>query len=60
MLKSLSSAKYTYPLGEGHGFILKHSVGFKLMGGEVDAPLVYTDYYYLEALLRYTKLASKK
>lgn len=60
MLKSLSSAKYTYPVGEGHGFILKHSVGFKLGGGEVDAPLVYADYYYLEALLRYNRLTSKK
>ncbi len=55
MLKSLSSAAYTYAPGEGHGFILKHSVGFKPKGGEIDVPLVYADYYYLEALLRYKK-----
>ena len=56
MLQSLSSNEYTYPIGEGNGFILKHSVGFKPKGGEVDAPLVYADYYYLEALLRYEKI----
>ena len=54
----LSSNEYTYPSGEGHGYILKHSVGFKPKGGEIDVPLVYADYYYLEALLRYKKLKS--
>ncbi len=60
MLKSLASDAYTYAPGEGHGFILKHSVGFKPKGGEIDVPLVYADYYYLEALLRYKKIVSVK
>ncbi len=60
MLQSLSSDAYTYAPGAGHGFILKHSVGFKPKGGEIDVPLVYADYYYLEALLRYKKIVSVK
>lgn len=51
MIRSLSE-KYTAPEGEGRGFILLHSVGSKPFGSEVDVPLVYADYYYLEALLR--------
>ena len=34
------------------GFILLHSTGHKPANGEVDVPLIYADYYYLEALLR--------
>ncbi len=35
-----------------HGFILDHSTGFLPAGSEIDVPLNYADYYYLEALLR--------
>jgi len=34
---------------------LKHSVGSIPHGGEIDVPLVYADYYYLEALLRFKR-----
>jgi hypothetical protein len=51
ILKSLGS-KYASPAGENFGFILAHSVGNKRGGTEVDVPLNYADYYYLEALLR--------
>jgi unsaturated chondroitin disaccharide hydrolase len=44
--------KYTSPIGENKGFILLHSTGSKPSKSEVDEPLVYADYYYLEALLR--------
>jgi len=53
MLKSLSSAVYTAPVGENGGFILKHSVGNLTKDREVDVPLSYADYYYVEAMLRY-------
>jgi hypothetical protein len=33
-----------------------HSTGHKPGNSEVDVPLVYADYYYLEALLRYKQL----
>ncbi|MBC8006204.1 MAG: glycoside hydrolase family 88 protein, partial [Verrucomicrobia bacterium] len=43
---------YRSSLGENKGFILVHSTGSKPMNSEVDVPLNYADYYYLEALFR--------
>ena len=51
MMNSLST-KYISPVGENKGFILLHSTGSKPSNSEVDVPLSYADYYYLEALLR--------
>lgn len=51
ILQSLST-KYIAPAGSSKGFILLHSTGSKPGSFEVDAPLSYADYYYLEALLR--------
>ena len=55
MLKSLSSEKYKTG-GKDNIFILGHSVGSIPHGGEVDVPIVYADYYYVEALLRLLEL----
>ena len=55
MLSSLASPAYTAKVGENNNFILKHSVGHKPGNSEVNTPIVYADYYYLEALLRYKK-----
>lgn len=55
MLQSLSSAAYRAKLGENGGFLLKNSVGSFLANSEVDVPLTYADYYFLEGLLRYKK-----
>ncbi|AGA78411.1 glycoside hydrolase family 88 protein [Echinicola vietnamensis] len=52
-LISLSSDKYRAKLGENGGFILMHSVGSLPHNSEVDVPLTYADYYYIEALKRY-------
>jgi rhamnogalacturonyl hydrolase YesR len=43
---------YRSPIGENKGFILIHSTGSKPMNSEVDVPINYADYYYLEALIR--------
>jgi unsaturated chondroitin disaccharide hydrolase len=51
MVESLSRA-YTSPAGENKGFILLHSTGHKPNNSEVDVPINYADYYFLEALLR--------
>ena len=59
-LISLSSEQYLAAAGTNGGFILKHSTGFKLRASEVDVPLSYADYYYVEALLRLKKLLSGK
>ncbi len=55
MLRSLSSDAYRARLGENGGFLLKNSVGSFLANSEVDVPLTYADYYFLEGLLRYKK-----
>ncbi|MBS1563421.1 MAG: glycoside hydrolase family 88 protein [Bacteroidetes bacterium] len=59
ILQSLTQS-YRAPIGQAHGFLLLHSVGSKPQDSEVDTPLSYADYYYLEALLRYKKLTTIK
>ncbi len=56
ILRTLASDKYLCAPGECHGFLLKHSVGSIPHGNEVDVPLTYADYYFLEALIRYNNL----
>lgn len=56
ILKALSIPKYMANDGKNNGFILKHSVGSIPHGFEIDVPLVYADYYFLEALTRYKAL----
>lgn len=58
-LRSLTSPAYLANPGEQGGFILKHSVGSLPGNSEVDVPLTYADYYYVEALLRMKKLLSQ-
>jgi unsaturated chondroitin disaccharide hydrolase len=60
MMTSLASSDYTAKLGENKNFVLKHSVGSIPHNNEIDVPLNYADYYYLEALVRMGKLSSKK
>ncbi|MCR4922274.1 MAG: alginate lyase family protein [Bacteroidaceae bacterium] len=43
---------YRAPEGTHHGFLLLHSVGSRPANSEVDVPLNYADYYYLEAMQR--------
>ena len=52
IMKSLASDAYRPKLGEGGNFLLLHSVGSIPHGSEIDKPLNYADYYYLEALSR--------
>lgn len=55
--KTITSLANNYASSEedSNPFILKHSVGNYPRGIEVDVPLNYADYYYLEALLRYNR-----
>jgi unsaturated chondroitin disaccharide hydrolase len=53
MLQSLTQAPYQSLPGTNGGFILQHSVGHIPQGTEVDVPLTYADYYYVEAMKRY-------
>ncbi|MEO8403020.1 MAG: glucuronyl hydrolase [Chitinophagaceae bacterium] len=56
MLKSLTSPAYKATAGTNGGFILEHGVGHFPNKTEVDVPLTYGDYYFIEALERYKKL----
>ncbi|MFD1771648.1 glycoside hydrolase family 88 protein [Sphingobacterium suaedae] len=51
-LESLSSSEYFADQGTNGGFLLKHNVGSFPHDSEVDRPLTYADYYYLEGLTR--------
>ncbi|NDP21141.1 MAG: glucuronyl hydrolase [Paludibacter sp.] len=59
-LRTLASPEYTANIGENGNFILKHSVSSIPHKSEVDVPLTYADYYYVEALLRMKSLLRKK
>jgi Predicted unsaturated glucuronyl hydrolase involved in regulation of bacterial surface properties, and related proteins len=56
MLRSLSSPKYRASGDEVGGMLLKHSCGGVPGNIEVDVPLSYADYYYVEAMMRYKAL----
>ena len=53
ILESLSGDTYRAKAGENGGFLLKHSTGALVLNSEIDVPLIYADYYFLEALKRY-------
>jgi hypothetical protein len=53
ILRSLSSDAYRAKWGTNGGFLLMHSTGSLPAKSEVDVPLTYADYYFLEALKRY-------
>ena len=58
MLKSLSSP--AYQCGDAKPAFLLHSTGHWPNGSEIDASIIYADYYYIEALLRFKKLNENK
>ncbi|MEZ3443156.1 DUF4995 domain-containing protein [uncultured Alistipes sp.] len=56
LLMALSSDAYLAKKGENGGFILMHATGHLPANSEIDVPLNYGDYYYLEAIRRYLGL----
>lgn len=56
ILHSLAGPAYRAPIGTNGNFMLMHSVGSIAHGFEIDVPLVYADYYFMEALQRYDLL----
>ena len=53
ILRTLASPEYLAEPRTNGGFLLKHSVGNLPGHSEVDVPLTYADYYFLEALILY-------
>jgi PKD repeat protein len=54
-INTIASDNYTAALESNNNFILMHGTGNYPAGREMDAPLIYADYYYLEALTRYRR-----
>ncbi|MCJ8209126.1 glycoside hydrolase family 88 protein [Mucilaginibacter sp. RS28] len=59
IIRNLSSEKYLAKPGANGGFILQHSVGSLPGHTEIDVPLTYADYYFIEALGRYKRINEK-
>lgn len=59
IMESLSTDAYRTPLGTNGNFLLLHSVGSIPHNNEIDVPLNYADYYFLEALARKKALEEK-
>ena len=59
-LRSLASREYLAAPGTNSSFIIRHATGNYLRDSELDGALSYADYYFLEGLLRYTKLLEGK
>lgn len=59
MLKSLAGKSYRAEANSNGNFIITHCVGSLPHGFELDVPIVYADYYFLEALKRYNDLIKK-
>jgi uncharacterized protein YyaL (SSP411 family) len=53
MLRSLSNPTYKAAAGTNGGFIIQHCVGHMPQKTEIDQPLTYADYYFVEAMKRY-------
>ena len=56
ILRVLSGDHYLAAPGTNGGFLLKHGVGHFPAKSEVDVPLTYADYYFVEAMRRYQQL----
>ncbi|MGN0036127.1 MAG: glycoside hydrolase family 88 protein [Bacteroidaceae bacterium] len=59
IMESLGSPAYRAEVGTNGNFILMHSVGSIPHGHEIDVPINYADYYFLEALIRKRDLEKK-
>jgi len=55
-IRTLSSPLYRANPGENGNFILMHSVGSIPANSEVDVPLTYADYYFIEAMMRFREV----
>lgn len=60
ILHSLGGPNYRAKEGTNANFVLMHSTGAIPQNSEIDVPLVYADYYFIEALFRYDRLLNNK
>ena len=60
IISSFAAQGYIAGRSEVENFVLKHGVGNMPGGVEVDVPLIYGDYYFLEALMKYKNISKKE
>ena len=56
IMHSLGGPNYRALEGANGNFILMHSTGAIPQNGEIDVPLTYADYYFIEAMYRYDRM----
>jgi len=56
IFNSLLSSEFLADPKKNNGFLLKHSTGSKPNNSEIDVPLIYADYYFIEMILRKSNL----
>ncbi|WP_310393768.1 glycoside hydrolase family 88 protein [Hymenobacter sp.] len=60
MLSSLASPAYLAKPNTNNSFILMHSTGHLPHNSEIDVPINYADYYFIEGLLRWNQRTDPK
>ena len=60
LLATLSSPEFLAPVGENAGFLLLHSTGHLPNNSEIDVPIVYADYYFLESIIKRKNMEKNK
>jgi len=55
-IRTLASPMYFAEVDEQGGYLIKHCVGNMQGLSEIDVPLTYADYYFLEAIVKYNRL----
>ena len=60
LFNNLSSPAFLSEVGGNQGFLLKHATGHLPNGSEIDVPLVYADYYYLESIIKSKNMDKQK
>lgn len=58
-LYTLASNEYFAGENAKHPYLLEHSTGSKPHNSEIDVPLIYADYYFVEALIRKLNIETK-
>jgi len=52
LLETLTTTEFLSPVGDNKGFLLYHSTGHLPNNSEIDVPIVYADYYFLESIIK--------
>lgn len=60
LIETLTSTEFLSPVGDNKGFLLYHSTGHLPHNSEIDVPIVYADYYFLESLIKKKNMGENK